>query len=150
MLQRFGLTVCVAWTCLLGVPFVGWGQEKKLDPMLVTLVRPDPLDSDGFHTVYVLGQGIVQKTRIMILQTDQEKIYCYLGLGVVSFAGVTYGTFLGSTPLGAFSAFVDGEASAISRGPGLGVHWYVWEGVTTSFRYDVLQSRLSVTTTITP
>src|SRR4051794_19478385 len=106
MLQRFGLTVCVAWMCLHSMPLQAWSQEKKFDPMLARPIQEDP---DGFRTVYVTGKGIVQKARVMFTQTDQEIIYCYVGFSAVSFAGITYDTYLGSTALGAFSAFVDGE-----------------------------------------
>lgn len=127
--------------------------RKKPNPMPVVFVEPlmpgpDPENPDGYSRAYVLGKGTVHLGTFTFSQTENQHCYCYAGLAIVSFGGIANRVFLGESPFGIFCGFADIEFSAISGGPGLGVQWKVWEGGTTSLRWDILQRRFSLMTTV--
>jgi hypothetical protein len=144
------LLACAA--AILAMPVGVIGQEKPDPPPVPFTGRftgPGADDFDGFHTVFELGRGVVQRHQRTIIATDSRCCYAYTEWAVDSRAGICDNWFLCNTPLGAFSAYVDAKASA-AGGLGVGVNYYVWEGVVTSFRWDLLRRQLVVTTTLVP
>jgi hypothetical protein len=145
---RIALMACVLFASWLGSATVACGQDLPPVEFTGPLSNPRPEESNGI--VIVLGKGTVYRSRLAIDETENWRCYGYSELSGICLVGLANDVYLGSIPLfGPVGAFADVEASALGAGPGVGVRWYIWEGITTSFRWDFLRG-VTVTTSITP